>query len=183
MAYLCLHLHESIILRNQTLQSGDCQRVSGVFGRNHAGCPPLPPTTLSEMLIHPSGDNCVFVNSAQMCGIALLTGVPLLFLRVKREDLKYSVKKHEIRLLAATDAACEGLNLQTLGTLINVSLPWSPARLEQRPGRIERFGRRTKKFTVSYSGGCTTDMTSSVACAARPAIYSPCAMSKPSILT
>ena len=45
----------------------------------------------------------------------------------------------------ATDAACEGLNLQTLGTLINVDLPWNPSRLEQRLGRIKRFGqaRRT----------------------------------------
>jgi superfamily II DNA/RNA helicase len=41
----------------------------------------------------------------------------------------------------ATDAACEGLNLQTLGTLINVDLPWNPSRLEQRLGRIKRFGR------------------------------------------
>ena len=47
----------------------------------------------------------------------------------------------EIRLLVATDAACEGLNLQTLGTLINVDLPWNPSRLEQRIGRIKRFGQ------------------------------------------
>jgi superfamily II DNA/RNA helicase len=52
------------------------------------------------------------------------------------------VRKHEIRLLAATDAACEGLNLQTLGTMINVDLPWNPSRLEQRLGRIKRFGQR-----------------------------------------
>ena len=47
--------------------------------------------------------------------------------------------------MIATDAACEGLNLQTLGTLINVDLPWNPGRLEQRLGRIKRFGqaRRT----------------------------------------
>ena len=45
----------------------------------------------------------------------------------------------------ATDAVCEGLNLQTLGMLINVDLPWNPSRLEQRLGRIKRFGqaRRT----------------------------------------
>ena len=51
----------------------------------------------------------------------------------------------KIRLVVATDAACEGLNLQTLGTLINVDLPWNPSRLEQRLGRIKRFGqaRRT----------------------------------------
>ena len=46
---------------------------------------------------------------------------------------------HEIRLLVATDAAC---NLQMLGTLINVDLPWNPSRLEQRLGRIKRFGQR-----------------------------------------
>ena len=67
------------------------------------------------------------------------------FASVEREDIKTAVKKHEIRLLVATDAACEGLNLQTLGTLINVDLPWNPSRLEQRLGRIKRFGqaRRT----------------------------------------
>ena len=67
------------------------------------------------------------------------------FASVEREDIKAAVKKREIRLLVATDAACEGLNLQTLGTLINVDLPWNPSRLEQRLGRIKRFGqaRRT----------------------------------------
>ena len=67
------------------------------------------------------------------------------FAAVEREDIKAAVKKREIRLVVATDAACEGLNLQTLGTLINVDLPWNPSRLEQRLGRIKRFGqvRRT----------------------------------------
>ena len=63
------------------------------------------------------------------------------FASVEREDIKAAVKNHEIRLIVATDAACEGLNLQTLGTLINVDLPWNPARLEQRLGRIKRFGQ------------------------------------------
>jgi superfamily II DNA or RNA helicase/DNA-binding Lrp family transcriptional regulator len=67
------------------------------------------------------------------------------FASVEREEIKKAVKSREIRLLVATDAACEGLNLQTLGTLINVDLPWNPARLEQRLGRIKRLGqaRRT----------------------------------------
>ena len=46
------------------------------------------------------------------------------FASVEREDIKKAVKAREIRLLVATDAACEGLNLQALGTLINVDLPW-----------------------------------------------------------
>ena len=67
------------------------------------------------------------------------------FASVEREDIKAAVKKRDIRLIVATDAACEGLNLQTLGTLINVDLPWNPSRLEQRLGRIKRIGqaRRT----------------------------------------
>lgn len=63
------------------------------------------------------------------------------FASVEREDIKTEVKRRRVRLLVATDAACEGLNLQTLGTLINVDLPWNPSRLEQRLGRIKRFGQ------------------------------------------
>lgn len=61
---------------------------------------------------------------------------------VERETLKRMVAEHQIRVIVATDAACEGLNLQALGTLINVDLPWNPTRLEQRIGRIKRFGQR-----------------------------------------
>jgi SNF2 family DNA or RNA helicase len=60
----------------------------------------------------------------------------------ERETLKRMVAEHQIRVMVATDAACEGLNLQTLGTLVNVDLPWNPTRLEQRIGRIKRFGQR-----------------------------------------
>ena len=70
------------------------------------------------------------------------------FAAVKREDIKSAVKKRELRLVVATDAACEGLNLQTLGTLINVDLPWNPARLEQRLGRIKRFGQARRSVDM-----------------------------------
>lgn len=70
------------------------------------------------------------------------------FAAVEREDIKAAVKKREIRLLVATDAACEGLNLQTLGTLINVDLPWNPSRLEQRFGRIKRFGQARRSVDM-----------------------------------
>lgn len=59
----------------------------------------------------------------------------------EREPIKRAVKSREIRVVVATDAACEGLNLQTLGTLINCDLPWNPSRMEQRLGRIKRFGQ------------------------------------------
>jgi len=63
------------------------------------------------------------------------------FNSVERESIKAAVRTREIRLVVATDAACEGLNLQALGTLINIDLPWNPSRLEQRLGRIKRFGQ------------------------------------------
>ena len=63
------------------------------------------------------------------------------FTAVVREQIKLRVRQREIRLLLGTDAASEGLNLQRLGTLINLDLPWNPTRLEQRKGRIQRIGQ------------------------------------------
>jgi Lhr-like helicase len=40
------------------------------------------------------------------------------------------------------------LNLQTLGTLINLDLPWNPTRLEQRKGRIQRIGQENDKVYI-----------------------------------
>ena len=70
------------------------------------------------------------------------------FASVEREEIKAAVRTHEIRLLVATDAACEGLNLQALGTMINVDLPWNPSRLEQRLGRIKRIGQRRQNVDM-----------------------------------
>ena len=67
---------------------------------------------------------------------------------VERESLKKMVANHQLSIMVATDAACEGLNLQTLGTLINIDLPWNPTRLEQRIGRIKRFGQARPKVDM-----------------------------------
>ncbi|PKM83667.1 MAG: helicase SNF2 [Firmicutes bacterium HGW-Firmicutes-13] len=58
-----------------------------------------------------------------------------------KEEIKLGVKNHEYKVMVGTDSASEGLNLQTLGTLINFDLPWNPTRLEQRKGRIQRIGQ------------------------------------------
>ncbi len=71
------------------------------------------------------------------------------FAALERDDLKKLVKTREVRLMIATDAASEGLNLQTLGTLINIDLPWNPARLEQRLGRIKRFGQVRREVDMA----------------------------------
>jgi SNF2 family DNA or RNA helicase len=46
-----------------------------------------------------------------------------------------------VEILAATDAAGEGINLQRAHLMVNYDLPWNPNRLEQRFGRIHRIGQ------------------------------------------
>ena len=47
----------------------------------------------------------------------------------------------DVRVLVATDAAGEGVNLQNAHLMVNYDLPWNPNRLEQRFGRIHRIGQ------------------------------------------
>ena len=47
----------------------------------------------------------------------------------------------EVRVLLATDAAGEGINLQRAHLMVNYDLPWNPNRIEQRFGRIHRIGQ------------------------------------------
>jgi len=63
------------------------------------------------------------------------------FVRINRDEVKKRITTGELRLVIGTDAASEGLNLQRLGALINLDLPWNPTRLEQRKGRIQRIGQ------------------------------------------
>ncbi len=71
-----------------------------------------------------------------------------IYKKCSKEEIKLKVKQHEIRILIGTDAASEGLNLQTLGNLINLDLPWNPTRLEQRKGRIQRIGQINDKVLI-----------------------------------
>ena len=71
------------------------------------------------------------------------------FQRCDRNVLKGRVRAGDLKLLLGTDAASEGLNLQRLGTLINIDLPWNPTRLEQRKGRIQRIGQARSEIWIA----------------------------------
>jgi SNF2 family DNA or RNA helicase len=62
-----------------------------------------------------------------------------------REDRRKAQERFlhdpEVRVLLATDAAGEGINLQRAHLMVNYDLPWNPNRLEQRFGRIHRIGQ------------------------------------------
>ncbi|AEH51465.1 helicase-related protein [Pseudothermotoga thermarum] len=49
--------------------------------------------------------------------------------------------KNETEVMVATEAAGEGINLQFCHLMINYDIPWNPTRLEQRMGRIHRYGQ------------------------------------------
>jgi hypothetical protein len=77
------------------------------------------------------------------------------FRSADREDIKAAVRQGRLRLVLGTDAASEGLNLQRLGSLINLDLPWNPTRLEQRKGRIQRIGQLNDSvmiYNMRYAG-------------------------------
>ena len=76
-----------------------------------------------------------------------------LFKKQDKDEIKRLVKARQLLILVGTEAASEGLNLQALGTLINIDLPWNPTRLEQRKGRIQRIGQLADAiyiFNVRY---------------------------------
>ena len=62
--------------------------------------------------------------------------------RVKAE----SIFKHETDIMVATEAAGEGINLQFCHLMVNYDIPWNPNRLEQRMGRIHRYGQQKEVF-------------------------------------
>lgn len=64
---------------------------------------------------------------------------------VKREDRRRVQDAFRndpaVKILVATDAAGEGVNLQRANLMVNYDLPWNPNRIEQRFGRIHRIGQ------------------------------------------
>ena len=65
-----------------------------------------------------------------------------------QNSLKKALFAKTVRIVFCSDAASEGLNLQAARVLINVDVPWTPARLEQRIGRIARLGQVASEVEV-----------------------------------
>lgn len=72
-----------------------------------------------------------------------------------RENVKQAFNadpaKHPLRILIATDAAREGVNLQNYcADLFHFDLPWNPGRMEQRNGRVDRKLQRSPEVRCHY---------------------------------
>ena len=60
-------------------------------------------------------------------------------------------RESQVRILLATDAASEGIDLQNhCSRLIHYEIPWNPNRLEQRNGRIDRHGQRASEVNIYH---------------------------------
>jgi len=58
--------------------------------------------------------------------------------------------REEAQILVATEAAGEGINLQFCWFMINYDIPWNPVRLEQRMGRIHRYGQEKDCLILNF---------------------------------
>ncbi|MCO5106227.1 MAG: DISARM system SNF2-like helicase DrmD [Burkholderiaceae bacterium] len=79
----------------------------------------------------------------------------------EREAVKaaFNDPQSPVRVLVATDAASEGLNLQhTARLLLHFDIPWNPSRLEQRNGRIDRHGQARDVTVFHFASDDDADL-------------------------
>lgn len=63
----------------------------------------------------------------------------------------------ECQIMVATEAAGEGINLQCCWLMINYDIPWNPVRLEQRMGRIHRYGQEKDCLVLNFVSTSTRE--------------------------
>lgn len=68
-------------------------------------------------------------------------------------DMRSALVEHfrdRARIMIATEAAAEGINLQFCSLVVNYDLPWNPQRIEQRIGRCHRYGQKHDVVVVNF---------------------------------
>lgn len=71
----------------------------------------------------------------------------------KTADMRQAIVDHfknEATILIATEAAAEGINLQFCSLLVNYDMPWNPQRIEQRIGRVHRYGQKHDVVVINF---------------------------------
>lgn len=77
----------------------------------------------------------------------------------QRRDLIDSIHPDKPRILVATDCLSEGINLQELfNAVLHYDLPWNPNRIEQRDGRVDRFGQESPRIKTFILLGENNDV-------------------------
>jgi len=76
-----------------------------------------------------------------------ITGIPA----ADRRKALVDYFRDEGTIMVATEAAAEGINLQFCSMLVNYDLPWNPQRVEQRIGRVHRFGQKFDVVVANFA--------------------------------
>lgn len=71
-------------------------------------------------------------------------GIPI----EQRNLLMQQFRNGEFEILVCSEVGSEGLDFEFCDTLVNYDLPWNPMRVEQRIGRIDRFGQQAKRILI-----------------------------------
>lgn len=72
---------------------------------------------------------------------------------VRTADTRAALVEHfrdDAKIMIATEAGAEGINLQFCSLVINYDLPWNPQRIEQRIGRCHRYGQKHDVVVVNF---------------------------------
>lgn len=72
---------------------------------------------------------------------------------IKSADMRQALIekfKDDAEIMIATEAGAEGLNLQFCSMLVNYDLPWNPQRVEQRIGRVHRYGQKNDVVIINF---------------------------------
>ena len=77
----------------------------------------------------------------------VITGIPA----ADRRKALVDYFREQGTIMVATEAAAEGINLQFCSMLVNYDLPWNPQRVEQRIGRIHRFGQKFDVVVANFA--------------------------------
>lgn len=112
---------------------------------------------ISELIKHFGEKSVTFINGENKARNVLVNGERKdLFLN--RQTASDLFNSGQVRFLVSTEAAGEGIDLQeNCNTLIHVDIPWNPMRMQQRVGRINRFGQKKQVEVVTVMNPDTVE--------------------------
>ena len=126
------------LLRSEHFAAAGTDRSSGAGD----GSPPAP----KLIVFSEHKDTLDYVADRMAAELGRPEAVVRIHGGIKRHDRRSVQDRFRVdptvRVLVATDAAGEGVNLQVANMMVNYDLPWNPNRIEQRFGRIHRIGQQ-----------------------------------------
>ena len=130
------------LLRSEHFASASPDPSSSAVGSSDGGSPPAP----KLIVFSEHKDTLDYVADRMAAELGRPEAVVRIHGGIKRHDRRSIQDRFRVdptvRVLVATDAAGEGVNLQVANMMVNYDLPWNPNRIEQRFGRIHRIGQQ-----------------------------------------